>query len=102
MTSSVKVIGSGHFGTVYKCVNKIDGLAYAVKSIIYKKKGTFLAKVFPFDNQQLVGVSYMNQAINEVQALASLSSMDDSNPNIVRYYNVWIENETIFIVVSST
>lgn len=27
----VEVIGKGYFGTVYKCVNKVDGLFYAVK-----------------------------------------------------------------------
>lgn len=27
----VEVIGKGYFGTVYKCLNKVDGLYYAVK-----------------------------------------------------------------------
>lgn len=44
----------------------------------------------------------MSQAINEVQALASLSSIDDNIPYIVRYYNVWIEDETLYIVVILT
>jgi len=33
------ILGSGYFGTVYKCVRRIDGLEYAVKTIRYKKKG---------------------------------------------------------------
>ena len=34
-----KVLGSGCFGTVYHCLNRLDGLEYAVKTIKLKNKG---------------------------------------------------------------
>lgn len=40
----------------------------------------------------------MSQAVNEVQALASLSALDE-NPFIVRYYNVWVEDDLLYLVV---
>lgn len=46
----------------------------------------------------ILGVSHINQALNEVQALASLSAMDE-NPSIVRYYNVWMEEDMVYLVV---
>ena len=32
-----EILGSGNFGTVYKCMNKIDGMEYAVKTIRHKR-----------------------------------------------------------------
>ena len=73
---------------------KLDGLFYEIKSIKYKKKGSSnLLSDTP------KGVSEMSQALNEVQALASLSVMDD-NPFIVRYYNVWMEEDNIYLAVN--
>ena len=39
------------------------------------------------------------EAVSEAQALASLNAFDD-NPYIVRYFNAWIEDQRLYIVVS--
>ena len=78
-------------------MNKIDGIEYAVKVIKYKKKGSY-------HHSHLLtrlGVSHFGQALNEVQALASLSALDE-NPFIVRYFNVWMEEDLLYLVVSDT
>lgn len=94
---TLEVIGSGHFGKVYKCLNKIDGLIYAIKAIRYKKKGKYIFCCIIIINTNQ-GVSHIDQAISEIQALASLSMIDE-NQNIVRYHNVWMEDEMIFLAV---
>ena len=93
-----EILGSGYFGTVYKCLNRIDGLEYAVKTIRYRKKGNSER----LENRMLrknvcLGASHMNQALNEVHALALLSM--DENPFIVRYFYAWFENEFLHLVV---
>ncbi len=74
----IQKIGGGNFGVVYKCQNKFDKLLYAVK--IMKKKKL--------------------QGLNEAQALASLNVLYGSN-YIVRYFNSWEENGSVFIVMES-
>lgn len=69
-------LGSGHFGTVYKCKNKFDGLIYAIKVINTGAK----------------------TAINEAQALASLNVMYEST-HIVRYFSSWKEDQKVYIVM---
>ena len=69
-------LGSGHFGTVYKCKNKFDGLIYAIKVLKTATK----------------------TAINEAQALASLNVMYEST-YIVRYFSSWKEDNTVYIVM---
>ncbi|EGC30986.1 hypothetical protein DICPUDRAFT_83097 [Dictyostelium purpureum] len=64
-----RVLGKGGFGIVFKCSNIYDGMEYAVKRI----------KV----NQRIPTKELM-----EVRAMARLN-----HPNIVRYYNSWIEEE---------
>lgn len=80
VTNCSKNLGSGEIGTVYKCQNKLDGLIYAIKCAHNKLKD---------DN---------SQALNEAQALASLSALDD-NPFVVRYYNAWIEDDKLYLAV---
>ncbi len=41
----LEVLGSGYFGTVYKCQKKLDGLIYAIKCTKNKFKGNFFGKV---------------------------------------------------------
>lgn len=69
-------LGSGHFGTVYKCKNRFDGLIYAIKVLNTATK----------------------TAINEAQALASLNVMYEST-HIVRYFSSWKEENTVYIVM---
>jgi|JI61114C2RNA_FD_contig_51_3874704_length_653_multi_1_in_0_out_0_2 serine/threonine protein kinase len=67
-------LGSGYFGIVKKCRNKVDGSIYAIK--IMK----------PFQKN-----------LNEVKALATLSNVECGN--IVRYHNSWIEDGRLFMVM---
>ena len=62
-------IGSGSFGNVFKCLHKIDKNNYAIK----------IVPVYNDVNKQ----KYMN----EVEMMSKLD-----HPNIVRYYNSWIES----------
>ncbi|CAG9311828.1 unnamed protein product [Blepharisma stoltei] len=76
----LNILGSGNFGAVYKCLNKIDGLYYAVKQI----------KTNPRNKAS------RNEALQEAYALAQ-SSMCEDNTYIIRYYSVWIEKDYLYI-----
>ncbi|GKT34751.1 hypothetical protein ADUPG1_008046 [Aduncisulcus paluster] len=71
----VQPIGVGGFGSVFKCVHKVDDIIYAVKRIEVKASSIFslMLKI-----QKIVR--------REVRVLSELS-----HPNIVRYYNSWVE-----------
>jgi len=75
-------LGKGSFGAVYKCINKVDGMAYAIK----------------FSQKHFRGESEKNSAIQEAFALSALSVYDDI-PNIIRYYSTWIEEEKLYIAM---
>ena len=77
----IRTIGKGHFGTVVKCRNKIDGLEYAIK--ITNKS----------DHKRNESIW---QALQEVWALSALS-VSSENVYIVRYYRGWVENDQLFI-----
>ena len=66
----IEKLDKGGFGTVYKSYNKLDSNLYAIKKIKIKKL-----------NEE--GHKYY---LNEARSLAKLN-----HPNIVRYYNTWIE-----------
>lgn len=40
----------------------------------------------------------MKQTLNEVQAM-TVSGNKEVNPNIVRYYNAWTEDNKLYVVV---
>jgi hypothetical protein len=48
----------------------------------------------------LEGTKTRHLSLHEAQALASFSSCDE-NTFIVRYYNAWIEDERLYLVVTS-
>ena len=75
-------IGNGHFGVIKRCRNKLDGLEYAVKITKHKWTGEY-GKL---------------EALQEVFALSALSVCGD-NPYIVKYFNGWIEDSKLYIVV---
>ncbi|TTK78899.1 Wee1-like protein kinase [Bagarius yarrelli] len=70
-------IGTGKFGSVFKCVKRLDGCVYAVKR--FNTPGATSA-----DEQK---------ALREVYAHAVLGQ----HPHVVRYYSAWSEDEHMLI-----
>jgi len=75
-------LGDGSFGTVYKCLSRIDGCMYAVKTAKRKAKGA----------------ADRDRMLKEVYALAALSDQADTAAfHIVRYYQAWMESNRLYI-----
>ena len=72
----IGVLGTGSFGKVYHCVNKLDRVEYAVKTIDLRR---------------------CPEAFKEVQILSYISAHTNC-PNIVRYFTSWLEDSKIHIV----
>lgn len=70
-----KTLATGSFGTVSRCIKKIDGCVYAVKRITREFTGA-LAKA---------------KSLREVFAMAALEKKGCC-PHLVRYYDAWIED----------
>lgn len=70
-------IGDGEFGSVYKCVNRLDGCVYALKR----------------SKKPLAGSIDEANAIREVCAHAVLGK----HHHVVRYYSAWAENDHMLI-----
>lgn len=75
----VGLIGSGEFGSVYKCINRLDGCTYAIKKSL--KPVAVAGKV----NEK--------NALNEVHAHAVLGK----HQHVVRYYSAWAEDNHMII-----
>ncbi|XP_048191272.1 wee1-like protein kinase 2 [Perognathus longimembris pacificus] len=73
----VEKIGVGAFGTVYKCIKKLDGCVYAIKC----------------SKKRFSDVSSENLDLHEVYAQAVLGH----HPHVVRYYSSWTEDERVII-----
>lgn len=73
----ISTIGSGQFGSVHKCVNRLDGCIYALKRSLKPVAGSV--------NEQ--------NAMREVYAHAVLGK----NPHVVRYYSAWAEDGHMLI-----
>ncbi|KAF0873318.1 wee1-like protein kinase 2 [Crocuta crocuta] len=73
----VEKIGVGEFGTVYKCIKRLDGCVYAIKR-----------SMKPF-----AGSSNESLALHEVYAHAVLGH----HPHVVRYYSAWAEDDHMII-----
>jgi len=74
----VKFIGKGSFGSVYRVRRLSDGLDYAMKQIAITQMNN----------------SERKKAVNEILLLASASAC----PYIVRFYEAFVENDTLYIV----
>ncbi|XP_034374874.1 LOW QUALITY PROTEIN: wee1-like protein kinase 2 [Arvicanthis niloticus] len=72
----VEKIGVGEFGTVYKCIKRLDGCIYAIKR-----------STKPFS-----GLSN-DLDLHEVYAHAVLGH----HPHVVRYYSSWVEDDHVVI-----
>lgn len=73
----VCLIGTGEFGSVFKCINRLDGCTYAVKKSIKPVAGSINEK----------------NALNEVYAHAVLGK----HQHVVRYYSAWAEDNHMII-----
>lgn len=73
----VRLIGTGEFGSVYECINRLDGCTYAVKKSIKPVAGSVNEKT----------------ALNEVYAHAVLGQ----HHHVVRYYSAWAEDNHMII-----
>ncbi|XP_037370523.1 wee1-like protein kinase 2 [Talpa occidentalis] len=73
----VEKIGVGQFGTVYKCIKRLDGCVYAIKR----------------STEPFAGLSNESLALHEVYAHAVLGH----HPHVVRYYSAWAEDDHMII-----
>jgi tRNA A-37 threonylcarbamoyl transferase component Bud32 len=75
-------LGTGSFGTVYKCLSKLDGCTYAIKAAKRQARGALDKK----------------RMLNEVFALAALSDVAEPRGfHIVRYHQAWMEENRLYI-----
>lgn len=74
----LSILGKGGYGTVFRVKHKLDGVQYAVKKIPISD--TRLARLCTRGEPERV------KLLRELHTLARLD-----HPNIVRYYNGWIE-----------
>ena len=75
-------LGNGSFGTVYKCLSKVDGCTYAIKVA----------------NRRIKGVTDRERMLKEVYALAALCDQADTAAfHIVRYHQAWMEEGRLHI-----
>lgn len=73
----IELIGNGEFGSVYKCINRLDGCVYAVKKSL----------------KPVAGSNFEKAALNEVYAHAVLGK----HHHVVRYYSAWAEDNHMVI-----
>lgn len=73
----LELIGTGQFGSVYKCINRLDGCVYAVKK----------------SRKPVAGSAFEKTALNEVYAHAVLGK----HQHVVRYFSAWAEDNHMII-----
>lgn len=71
------LLGTGEFGCVYKCTNRMDGCDYAIKK----------------SSKTIAGSANERKALNEVFAHAVLGKHE----NVVRYFTAWVEDKHMLI-----
>jgi eukaryotic translation initiation factor 2-alpha kinase 4 len=73
------VLGRGGGGEVVKARNRLDGRIYAIKKILLEREDGAMAKIGALQNQKLR---------REVTTISRMT-----HPNIVRYYQAWVEGD---------
>eukprot|EP00760_Papus_ankaliazontas_P028579 PhM_4_TR3782/c0_g1_i1/m.70904/K06632/WEE1; wee1-like protein kinase len=73
----IEAIGRGDFGTVWRARHRLDQKVYAVKQF----------------NKKIRGETDRQRKLQEVYAQSSCSQC----PHIVRYYESWVEDATLFV-----
>ena len=97
-------LGNGSFGTVFKCLSRLDGCMYAVKATKRKAKGVADRDRMLKEVSRLRFSCYMlhlySLGLNflQVYALAALSDQADTAAfHIVRYHQAWMEENRLYI-----
>lgn len=73
----VEKLGSGSFGSVFKCINRLDGCIYALKK----------------RHRPIKGSSFEKRALTEVYAHAVLGK----HRRVVHYFSAWAEEDSMYI-----
>ncbi|KAI3648507.1 hypothetical protein MP228_006361 [Amoeboaphelidium protococcarum] len=74
--TELECLGKGAYGVVYRAINRIDGMEYAIKKIKLKTSSDPAKRFY-----------YEDKLLREVQAFARISD----HPNVLRYYSAWTE-----------
>lgn len=75
-------------------------MIYAIKCTKNRIKGMIkILQLFHLYLCPFEGTKTKHLSLHEAQALAAFSACDESS-YIVRYYNAWIEDERLYLVVS--
>lgn len=79
---TISTLGSGSFGTVLKCISRLDGCFYAIKTTTRSMRGNF----------------EKHRYLKEVHALSALCNQPEKGTfHIVRYHQAWIEDGHLYI-----
>ncbi|KAJ6660038.1 hypothetical protein lerEdw1_018236, partial [Lerista edwardsae] len=86
-------IGVGEFGSVYKCIKKLDGCVYAIKRSKRPLAGSSDEYVNGIKPVNGIVPCLKQMALREVYAHAVLGH----HPHVVRYYSAWAEDDHMII-----